>query len=584
VTKARVERAFAVVAEREARAGAEPGRRARGAYATPPELVRFVVARALDPLFARCDAEGRGIETLRLLDPSCGAGAFLIGALERVAAALVERGERRGRALALAAGTLRGIDVDEKSVRAARRAIDGIAGPGARIVRADALDDRGLARLVGERELDAVIGNPPYLRVKGSREALLRARACSLGRRFGSPRMDVWYLFAHGALEALAPGGRHAFVVPAYFLGAASALELRRALFSDHRLETLLDLGPAPLFKDVVGRHVADVVSRDEGRGPVERIALEGRFDEDVAHALATDAPHPALARETVALEELLGEGGTVGGATAALRAIASRVERAGERADFLVGEGVTAGPDVWSSGLARRFPRVRAERGEGVFVVDAHVSGLERRLLLPFALPRDVPRASGRILYITRETLPRAEDAPAIVRHLARFREALEARREVQRGTRRFFDLHWPRDRTLFRGPRVLLPRMCRRPRAWFVSAPLVVGESVLVLKPRSRDQARAVAALLSTAPLAAFLLARGKRRGVGIDVSVALARAIPWPRELLELERLSATHPLALCVACFERGDMTGADEAASLAYGLDPTLVREALGGSP
>lgn len=67
-----------------------------GAYYTPPELVDFVLELSLDRLIeerlekagGEADARERALLDLRVCDPACGSGAFLVGAVDRIALAL----------------------------------------------------------------------------------------------------------------------------------------------------------------------------------------------------------------------------------------------------------------------------------------------------------------------------------------------------------------------------------------------------------------------------------------------------------------------------------------------------------------
>jgi hypothetical protein len=115
----------------------EPGdRRRSGTYFTPAALVRRLVdaglaaalaarhglhdAEALARLDAREQAFVRDALALRVLDPACGSGAFLLGALERLAALRMlsgaSPGEARRRVLA---GNIYGVDLDPMAVRLA---------------------------------------------------------------------------------------------------------------------------------------------------------------------------------------------------------------------------------------------------------------------------------------------------------------------------------------------------------------------------------------------------------------------------------------------------------------------------------
>jgi hypothetical protein len=128
----------------------------------------------------------------------------------------------------------------------------------------------------------------------------------------------------------------------------------------------------------------------------------------------------------------------------------------------------------------------------------------------------------------------------------------------------------------------------MTRSPRAAFAVDPFVVGESVLVIKPGSLGLARAMAALLSTRPLGTFLLARAKRRGIGTDVSVALARTLPWPRGLEEGARVSPDVALVGAIAretlddrAVVRAVWRSFSHAEPRAFVVDPSLGGRAVG---
>jgi hypothetical protein len=65
-------------------------RNARGVFYTPPHVVRFVLDATLDRLLTERPVPGNALP-LRLLDPACGDGAFLVPAYERLLAAHLAR-------------------------------------------------------------------------------------------------------------------------------------------------------------------------------------------------------------------------------------------------------------------------------------------------------------------------------------------------------------------------------------------------------------------------------------------------------------------------------------------------------------
>ncbi|MEZ5260169.1 MAG: N-6 DNA methylase, partial [Ilumatobacteraceae bacterium] len=161
-------------------------RRQLGAWYTPEALLAHVLDETLPAVLAESSDD-----PIRVLDPACGDGRFLVEAGERIRAA--------GRVPELV-----GIDVDAGAVRSARVALAAFVGRGdARVVRADALT----RRWSGE-PFDLVVGNPPFLSPLGAEHAdRPRTRASD------TPYANAAFEFLElGARLARPDGGRVAFV------------------------------------------------------------------------------------------------------------------------------------------------------------------------------------------------------------------------------------------------------------------------------------------------------------------------------------------------------------------------------------
>jgi SAM-dependent methyltransferase len=231
--------------------------RALGRYYTPAALIEAVLDAALEPLLdSACEAPGpRGsaLRQLRIVDPACGDGRFLVAAARRVARRLEQLGDPAP--LAAAAACVRGVDVDPAAVEATRTALMAIGVPATlagRHVRAgDAL--LGAALLGDARPtapgggldwgaafpdvraaggFDAVLGNPPWIAHAGrAAQPLPTAVRERYRARFASFR---GYPTTHGcfverAAAMLRPGGRLGLVVPASMLELGGYAAARRA-------------------------------------------------------------------------------------------------------------------------------------------------------------------------------------------------------------------------------------------------------------------------------------------------------------------------------------------------------------------
>lgn len=189
--------------------------RSLGQYFTPPPVVdlAFAVLRWLDP----CVAQGR------LVDLSCGEGAFLSGAL------------RAG----FAARRLYGVDSDARLLDQWRE--QGLAG--VPLAVADGLLG------AGEGLFEVVAGNPPFAGAPAAEHLAQLCRDYSwwrLSRRPERLPRELWFL--ERSLRLLKPGGLLALVLPEGFVANARWLRQRQQVWQEHTVEAVVGL-PRTVFR-----------------------------------------------------------------------------------------------------------------------------------------------------------------------------------------------------------------------------------------------------------------------------------------------------------------------------------------------
>ena len=224
----------------------------RGQYYTPDELVALM----LDGLHLTPQH--------RLIDPACGDGRFLRGAVAAIA-----RRFRGADPRALArhwSSRFIGLDIDPVAVAAARIQLRdafvrhmGVELPldSLNVFAADIFQCLPLPRLLhrlGVSPLHAderliVIGNPPYVEAKRlSREAKATLRDRFPAAVLGAP--DLYLYFLHVCLGWLRPTDTLAFVLPNKLLVNANAQALRERLLDERRLRGLWLATQAGLFPE----------------------------------------------------------------------------------------------------------------------------------------------------------------------------------------------------------------------------------------------------------------------------------------------------------------------------------------------
>ena len=264
-------------------------RKRAGAWFTGRALAVPTAERTLAPLLCRGAAP-------RVCDPAAGSGAFLLAALEVLAAT----GRRRR---AIAGEQLYGVDADPTAASLAAWALhEACAGDPPPIA---AIEDHvhagdGLAA-PADAGFDAVLGNPPWETLQDERRELPAVGAAddragaarSLRARFhcqGAGKLYTYRLFVERAFELLRPGGRLGLIVPASLYFDRDAAPLRRLLLERCRWEWLFALENRRRLFPIDSRYrFGPIVAEKGGRTVAVRAAFAQRDPADWARP---DPPH----------------------------------------------------------------------------------------------------------------------------------------------------------------------------------------------------------------------------------------------------------------------------------------------------
>lgn len=244
---------------------------------------RWVVELILDLAGYRAEDD---LAAKRVLEPSCGEGAFLGPVIDR----LIASAEVHARPPADLASAIVALDLSELNVERARKfATSRLVDFGVRHADAERLA-KGWIRhgdflLNAEvEEADFVIGNPPYIRlenVPAARSAAYRA-ACPTMRG----RSDVYVGFIERGLRLLRENGVLGFIVADRWMHNQYGCSLRRLVSEAFSVDTVIEMHDVDAFEDEVSAYPAVTIIR---RGPQDAAVLattDSRFGPDAAQSL----------------------------------------------------------------------------------------------------------------------------------------------------------------------------------------------------------------------------------------------------------------------------------------------------------
>ena len=297
-------------------------RKAGGVYYTPTSIVSYIVKNTVAKLLER--KTPKQVATLKILDPACGSGSFLIGAYQYLldwhyAFYMGNNPGRwtKGRSPALHQGTrghwqlttnerkrillnnIYGVDIDPQAVEVTKlslllkvlegeteqtlitqlkmfrdRALPDLRHNircGNSLIDLDFYDDNQLTLLdeedryrvnafdwndefpgiMNQGGFDAVIGNPPYVRIQALKErtplevAFYKQRYTTASKG----NYDIYVVFVERALNLLKECGQMAFILPSKFFSTDYGQALRHLIASRKALTKVIDFGHAQVFR-----------------------------------------------------------------------------------------------------------------------------------------------------------------------------------------------------------------------------------------------------------------------------------------------------------------------------------------------
>jgi type I restriction-modification system DNA methylase subunit len=248
-------------------------RKEQGIYYTPTYIVDFIVKNTLGELLKDKKVN---VEKIRILDPACGSGSFLIKAFDvlneywmgkdktydQLHLDYTGTGEFYSKKIGILQNNIFGVDLDKQAVEITQlNLLLRITEKGQRLPLLQQnikcgnslIDDPLIAgdkafkweeefkQIIDEGSFDVVIGNPPYVNIHSlSKEDIdfYRFKYFSADYQF-----DLFALFIEKAISLLREGGKFGFIVPALVLRGYQYTKIRKHMFDQTKIDIIYELG-----------------------------------------------------------------------------------------------------------------------------------------------------------------------------------------------------------------------------------------------------------------------------------------------------------------------------------------------------
>lgn len=556
-------------------------RKAGGVYYTPQYIVDYIVQNTIGKL---CENKTpKDVAEIKIVDPACGSGSFLLGAYQYLLnwhkdyylqnpnnknTTTPEGNLTTTEKKRILLNNIYGVDIDTNAVEVTKLSLllkcmegetkasianqmtmfkervlptlDSNIKSGNSLIDTDFYDnqlDFGEERKIKPfswnaefntilpNGFDAVIGNPPYIKERGSKEIFEPVLKSKIGKLYHQGKMDFWYYFVHRGIDILKPNGFLAFITNSYWMRSDGASKLIDRIEKEFTVNTIVDFDNYKVFDDVSGKHNISIFTKGQNKKANCKI-------------LSINKQNPSSEIAEYKLLEISNDN-----LFANSKLNIQTSENIFENCDLLdnhfeVSQGAVEATDKITKTQKEKTKRTDINIGDGVFVLtEKEVKNLgftkeEKSLLKPYVNTLHVKRyalkfANEYLLYLGKQ-----EREDIVKGKYTNIKKHLDNVKEFITSSNAPYGIHRTREQRYFEEPKLICKGMFLKPDFYFDDEKYYCGFSFSVIIQKSKEYDLKLLLAIMNSKLGEYWFnLNGKKRGVGVDIGVKVFRLFPLP-----------------------------------------------------
>lgn len=459
-------------------------RKEQGIYYTPRYIVDYIVKNTLGEKLKDCKS-WEEVEKIKVLDPACGSGSFLIRAFDEIHDWYKEKGLDLNKLTAGEGGfetvkdkilkkNIYGVDLDQKAVDIAQlNLLLKTADKKHRLPQLrenikcgnSLIDDEKVAgdkafkwneqfkQIMDNGGFDIVIGNPPYIKI----EQIKNMEKNYLFENFKNiqGRTDLYILFIEKALNLLKDNGIMSFIVPSIWLKAKYGELLKKEITQNYSVKAFLDFGDLKVFDKVTTYPCIIVIQKSKPNKAQEfRYLRINQLSDNITRNLST----VFISDSKMAPQELFLKGSSTTGSKnnnqlfekiknsskITLATIRDQVYEGfitGDNKIYFVGNEA-----ILKYGLEKELIK-KTPKAKNIKKYD--ITWKDEYVIYPYHVVNDKTLAVNMANY------------PKTNKYLSQFEKKLKARKSLNGTNKKWFEYIRPREKNWFERPKIITPNI---------------------------------------------------------------------------------------------------------------------------
>lgn len=376
---------------------------------------------------------------------------------------------------------------------------------------------------------DIVIGNPPYLKERDSKDVFESVNNSTFGRLYHQGKMDFWYYFLHKAIDIVKKDSVISYITPRYWLNSSGAKKLIKRIFYELSFANFVDIGKLKVFDNVVGQHMVAIYKKTKANDLFVYKKLENDVSDINKSEDTNNLKIKQLSNKRVFAEsnEIILDSDH--------QALSSTIPL-GNVAD--VSQGVVEATDKVSSKQFKKMGNVpEINIGDGVFVIskseleNIKPNTYEKSIIKKYLDPNDIFKYglnwdNKYLIYsdgLIKNEIKSDLNFYNLKKHLDKYKKFITSSNKP-------YGLHRPRDSRYFTNPKIIFKGMFVENQFTYDEEGYFVGMSFsLIIQKDINYDLKYILAILNSKFANDWFYRNGKRRGAGVDIGVEKLRTFP-------------------------------------------------------
>lgn len=370
---------------------------------------------------------------------------------------------------------------------------------------------------------DVIVGNPPYIKEYTNKEAFDGLHSSP----YYEGKMDLWQFFTCVGIDLLKPNGYISYIAPSSWLTNSGAKKTRNKVLADSKMTDFIDFGDYNVFYEAGIQTMIFVLRKtktDNGKTNYLKLNKQKDVPNSLNHENIIKFKQSEFIDKPITFIENPEDNNL-------LDKILSKNNFELDKKE--VAQGIVPNPDIVNKRNITSIEKEDLEKyniqvDDGVFVLKKDyfknkITDTESKYIKPVPEPYLVDRYyyggfDKEMIYITKKNY--SNDAPNLLGHLSKFKSIMNLRRENILERIKYYHMHWAREESFFKkGEKILAVRKCKHPTFIYTTQDAYVMMSFNVIKT-DRLNMKYLTGLFNSNLIKYWLKNKGKMQGNNFQV----------------------------------------------------------------